>query len=43
LFDDFDIDNIVIEELQFHQLKGKPGVIPFSLKCVSDESFSEFE
>lgn len=43
LFDDFDIDNIVIEELQFHQLKGKPGVIPFSMKCSSDEPFSEFE
>jgi hypothetical protein len=37
LFDDFDISHLVIEEIQFHQLKGKPGVIPFSLKCSSDE------
>tara|TARA_B110000285_G_scaffold233719_1_gene308418 strand:- start:1701 stop:2333 length:633 start_codon:yes stop_codon:yes gene_type:complete len=37
LFDDFDISHLVIEEIQFHQLKGKPGVIPFSLRCVSDE------
>lgn len=43
LFADFNIDNIVIEEMQFNQLRGKPGVIPFYLKCSSDEPFSEFE
>ncbi|MCI2229586.1 DUF6046 domain-containing protein [Polaribacter sp. MSW13] len=37
LFDDFDISHLVIDEIQFHQLKGKPGVIPFSLRCSSDE------
>lgn len=42
LFHDFEIDNIVIEEIQFHQLKGKPGVIPFSLKCSSDEPSDRF-
>ena len=39
LFDDFNISHLVIEEMQFNQLKGKPGVIPFYLKCVSDEPF----
>lgn len=37
VFNDLDISNIVIEELSFNQLKGKPGVIPFHMKCVSDE------
>lgn len=37
IFDDFDITNLVIEEMQFNQLKGKPGVIPFYLRCSSDE------
>jgi len=37
LFNDIDISNIVIEELNFSQLKGKPGVIPFYMRCVSDE------
>lgn len=42
LFQDFNIDNISIEEIQFSQLKGKPGVIPFYIKCSSDEPLSEF-
>jgi len=42
LFDDFDISHLVIEEMQFNQLKGKPGVIPFYLKCSSDEPFDLF-
>jgi hypothetical protein len=42
LFTDFDISHLVIEELQFHQLKGKPGVIPFYLKCSSDEPYDLF-
>jgi hypothetical protein len=37
LFDDLDISHLVIEEIQFHQLKGRPGVIPFSIRCSSDE------
>lgn len=37
LFDDFGITHLVIEEMQFNQLKGKPGIIPFYLKCSSDE------
>ncbi len=37
LFNDLNISNIAIEEIQFNQLKGKPGVIPFYMKCVSDE------
>ena len=39
IFDDIDISHLVIEELQFNQLKGKPGIIPFYLKCSSDEPF----
>lgn len=42
LFDDFDISHLVIDEIQFNQLKGKPGVIPFYLKCSSDEPFDLF-
>lgn len=42
IFDDFDISHLVIEELQFNQLRGKPGVIPFSLRSVSDEPFDLF-
>jgi len=37
LFKDLNIDNLIIEELTFSQLKGKPGVIPFYLRCSSDE------
>jgi len=37
LFNDLDISNIVIEDISFSQLKGKPGVIPFHLRCTSDE------
>lgn len=37
LFNDLQITNLVIEELNFNQLKGKPSVIPFFLRCSSDE------
>jgi len=37
LFKDLNIDNIVIEELTISQLKGKPGTIPFYMRCSSDE------
>jgi hypothetical protein len=37
LFNDIDISNITIDELNFNQLKGKPGVIPFYMRCSSDE------
>ncbi len=42
LFDDFDISHLVINEIQFNQLRGKPGVIPFSLRCSSDEPSNLF-
>lgn len=42
LFDDLEIDYLVIEEMQFNQLKGKPGVIPFYLRCSSDEPLDSF-
>lgn len=37
LFDDMGINAITIDELTFNQLKGKPGVIPFYMRCSSDE------
>ncbi len=37
LFNDIDISNITIDELSFDQLKAKPGVIPFYMRCSSDE------
>lgn len=37
LFQDLNIDALVIEELSINTLKGKPGVVPFYLRCVSDE------
>ena len=37
LFKDLEINNIVIKELSFSQLKGKPKVIPFTMRCSSDE------
>lgn len=37
LFNDFDISHLTIDEMLFTQLKGKPGVIPFYLRCSSDE------
>lgn len=37
VFNDLDVFNIAIEETTFTQLKGKPGVIPFHMRCVSDE------
>lgn len=37
LFNNLDISHLVIESVLFNQLKGKPGVIPFHLKCSSDE------
>ncbi len=37
LFNDLDISNIVIKEINFNQLKGKPEVIPFYIRCLSDE------
>jgi hypothetical protein len=42
LFEDFDISHLVINEIQFNQLRGKPGVIPFSLRCSSDEPSNLF-
>lgn len=42
LFDDFNISHLVMEELQFNQLKGKPGVIPFYMRCSSDEPYDLF-
>ena len=36
-FQDLNIDALVIEELTINQLKGKPGVIPFYMRCSSDE------
>lgn len=37
LFDDLNVSHLVIEEVKFNQLKGKPGIVPFHLKCISDE------
>lgn len=37
LFDNHKIYNITIDEIDINQLKGKPDVIPFYLKCSSDE------
>ena len=37
IFNDLKIDYISIEEINFKQLKAYPGVIPFSMKCFSDE------
>lgn len=37
IFNDLNIDNVYINELNFSQLKGKPGVIPFYMRCLSDE------
>lgn len=37
LFNNLDISHLIIEDISFNQLKGKPGVIPFHLKCSSDE------
>ena len=37
LFTDINIDDIVIEELSFSQLKGRPGTIPFYMRCSSDQ------
>lgn len=37
IFNDLDVSNIVIKEINFNQLKGKPGVIPFYMRCRSDE------
>jgi len=37
LFDDVGINAITIDEINFNQLKGKPGVIPFYMRCSSDE------
>jgi len=38
LFEDLSIDYIVIKELTFRQVEGKPWVIPFELTCKSDRS-----
>lgn len=37
LFNDKGIDNIVIEDISFGQIPGRPGVIPFTMRCVSDQ------
>ena len=37
LFNDLDISHLTIDEIVFDQLKGKPGVIPFYMRCSSDE------
>ena len=38
LFEDLNIDYIVIKELVFRQVEGKPWVIPFELSCKSGAS-----
>lgn len=38
LFLDKDIHHLVIKEIDFKQVQGKPGVIPFYLRCVSDQA-----
>lgn len=38
LFSDKDIHHLVIKEIDFKQVQGKPGVIPFYLRCVSDST-----
>lgn len=42
IFIDFNIEKLVIEEIQFDQLKGRPGVIPFYMRCTSDEPSDRF-
>jgi hypothetical protein len=37
LFADKDISKLVILESEFKQVQGKPGVIPFYLRCISDQ------
>lgn len=37
LYNDKGIDNIVIQEIGFGQIEGKPGAIPFTMRCVSDQ------
>lgn len=37
LFENKGISNLVIEEIQFKAVPGRPWVIPFELTCVSDE------
>ncbi|WP_228235937.1 DUF6046 domain-containing protein [Allomuricauda sp. M10] len=38
LFASKNIHHLVIKEIDFKQVQGKPGVIPFYLRCVSDSS-----
>lgn len=37
VFNDLDVSEIAIKEIAFDQLKGKPGVIPFYMSCMSTE------
>lgn len=39
LFADKNIGNITIDEIDFKQVQGKPGIIPFYLRCSSDKPF----
>ncbi len=34
-----EIFNLVIENLQFHTIRGNPNVLPFTIKAISDEDF----
>ena len=38
LFLEKNIHHLVIKEIDFKQVQGKPGVIPFYMRCVSDQS-----
>jgi len=42
LFADKDIGNLVIKEMDFKQVQGKPGVIPFFARCISDQPIELF-
>lgn len=37
MFNQYDINRLVIERMSIAQVKGKPNVIPFQLNCSSDE------
>lgn len=42
LLNDLGVDKLAIEELNFDQLKGAPGIIPFYMRCTSDADFESF-
>lgn len=37
IFESLRIASIVIEDIKFRQLQGKPRMIPFEMSCISDE------